>query len=151
MGIQYFDHSNYWMPIHYDTIKDGQNKISHLLFSKRLARLYESLTNQPTYLCGVIWYDCGDCAGSLVTVVFNVELVFMLLFIRLVLCFRMLVFRRSFSSLSFSFWMISWRCCCSCSKKGLTKWYLTIFTAARPRKSRPRKIPSNKVLYNKVF
>ena len=23
----------YWMPIHYDTIKDGQNKKSHLLFS----------------------------------------------------------------------------------------------------------------------
>ena len=22
----------YWMPIHYDTIKDGQNKNSHLLF-----------------------------------------------------------------------------------------------------------------------
>ena len=23
----------YWMPIHYDTIEDGQNKQSHLLFS----------------------------------------------------------------------------------------------------------------------
>ena len=23
----------YWMPIHYDTIEDGQNKKSHLLFS----------------------------------------------------------------------------------------------------------------------
>ena len=30
-GIQ---HSKYWMPIHYDTIEDGQNKKSHLLFSK---------------------------------------------------------------------------------------------------------------------
>ena len=27
-------HSKYWMPIHYDTIEDGQNKKSHLLFSK---------------------------------------------------------------------------------------------------------------------
>ena len=26
-------HSKYWMPIHYDTIEDGQNKKSHLLFS----------------------------------------------------------------------------------------------------------------------
>ena len=24
----------YWMPVHYDTIEDGQNKQSHLLFSK---------------------------------------------------------------------------------------------------------------------
>ena len=27
-------HSKYWVPIHYDTIKDEQNKKSHLLFSK---------------------------------------------------------------------------------------------------------------------
>ena len=27
-------HSKYWMPIHYDTIKDGQKKKSHILFSK---------------------------------------------------------------------------------------------------------------------
>ena len=27
-------HSKYWMPIQYDTIEDGQNKKSHLLFSK---------------------------------------------------------------------------------------------------------------------
>ena len=41
MGIQYFNrggyagihHSKYWMPNHYDTIEDGQNKKSHLLFS----------------------------------------------------------------------------------------------------------------------
>ena len=26
-------HSKYWMSIHYDTIEDGQNKKSHLLFS----------------------------------------------------------------------------------------------------------------------
>ena len=26
-------HSKYWMPIHYDTIEDGQNKKSHILFS----------------------------------------------------------------------------------------------------------------------
>ena len=38
--MQYFNqggsgihHSKYWMPIHYDTIADGQNKKSHLLFS----------------------------------------------------------------------------------------------------------------------
>ena len=30
-GIHY---SKYWMPIHYDTIEDGQNKKSHLFFSK---------------------------------------------------------------------------------------------------------------------
>ena len=29
-------HSKYWMPIHYDTIEDGQNKKSHLLSSKFL-------------------------------------------------------------------------------------------------------------------
>ena len=40
MGIQYFEwwmpappRLKYWMPIHYDTIEDGQNKKSHLLFS----------------------------------------------------------------------------------------------------------------------
>ena len=27
-------HSKYWMPIHYDTIEDGQNKKSELLLSK---------------------------------------------------------------------------------------------------------------------
>ena len=27
-------HSKYWMPIHYDTIKDEQNKKSDFLFSK---------------------------------------------------------------------------------------------------------------------
>ena len=27
-------HSKYWMSIHYDIIEDGQNKTSHLLFSK---------------------------------------------------------------------------------------------------------------------
>ena len=26
----------YWMPIHYDTIEDGQNKKSHLLFVKNI-------------------------------------------------------------------------------------------------------------------
>ena len=33
MGIQYPPRLKYWMPIHYDTIEDGQNKKSHLLFS----------------------------------------------------------------------------------------------------------------------
>ena len=30
----------YWMPIHYDTIEDGQNKTSHLLFSFLLIVLF---------------------------------------------------------------------------------------------------------------
>ena len=29
---QYPPRLKYWMPIHYDTIEDGQNKKSHLLF-----------------------------------------------------------------------------------------------------------------------
>ena len=33
-GYAGIHHSKYWMPIHYDTIEDGQNKKSHLLFSK---------------------------------------------------------------------------------------------------------------------
>ena len=44
MGIQYFNrggagihHSKYRMPIHYDTIEDGQNKTSHSLFSNQMA------------------------------------------------------------------------------------------------------------------
>ena len=32
-GYASIHHSKYWMPIHYDTIEDGQNKKSHLLFS----------------------------------------------------------------------------------------------------------------------
>ena len=32
-GYAGIHHSKYWMPIHYDTIEDGQNKKSHLLFS----------------------------------------------------------------------------------------------------------------------
>ena len=32
-GYAGIHHSKYWMPIHYDTIEDGQNKQSHLLFS----------------------------------------------------------------------------------------------------------------------
>ena len=33
-GYAGIHHSKYGMPIHYDTIEDGQNKKSHLLFSK---------------------------------------------------------------------------------------------------------------------
>ena len=33
-------HSKYWIPIHYDTIEDGQNKKSHLLFSKEPTLAY---------------------------------------------------------------------------------------------------------------
>ena len=33
-GCAGIHHSIYWMPIHYDTIEDGQNKTSHRLFSK---------------------------------------------------------------------------------------------------------------------
>ena len=32
-GYAGIHHSKYWRPIHYDTIEDGQNKQSHLLFS----------------------------------------------------------------------------------------------------------------------
>ena len=32
-------HSKYWMPIHYDTIEDGQNKKSHLSFSKSVTHI----------------------------------------------------------------------------------------------------------------
>ena len=32
-GYASIHHSKYWMPIYYDTIEDGQNKKSHLLFS----------------------------------------------------------------------------------------------------------------------
>ena len=43
MGIQYFNrgghHSKYWIPIHYDTIEDGQNKTSHRLFSKHFSTM----------------------------------------------------------------------------------------------------------------
>ena len=38
-------HSKYWMPIHYDTIENGQNKKSHLLFFKsRILKLYFPLS-----------------------------------------------------------------------------------------------------------
>ena len=57
MGIQYLivvdtgyagiHHSKYWMPIHYDTIEDGQNKKSHLLFSKYKKIQELSLTLWP--------------------------------------------------------------------------------------------------------
>ena len=36
-GYAGIHHSKYWMPIHYDTIEDGQNKKFHLLFSKTWA------------------------------------------------------------------------------------------------------------------
>ena len=32
-------HSKYWMPIHYDTIEDEQNRKSHLLFSNYVSKL----------------------------------------------------------------------------------------------------------------
>ena len=32
-GYAGIHHSKYWMPIHYDTIEDGQNNKYHLLFS----------------------------------------------------------------------------------------------------------------------
>ena len=32
-GYAGIHHSKYWMPIHYDTIEDGQNKKFHLLLS----------------------------------------------------------------------------------------------------------------------
>ena len=41
----------YWMPIHYDTIKNGQNKKSHLLFSNYIAL---SENNTSIYTCRLI-------------------------------------------------------------------------------------------------
>ena len=38
-GYAGIHHSKYWMPIHYDTIEDGQNKKFHLLFSKSASNL----------------------------------------------------------------------------------------------------------------
>ena len=46
-GYAGIHHSKYWMPIHYDTIEDGQNKKSHLLFSKlKSYSLYNSSCQQ---------------------------------------------------------------------------------------------------------
>ena len=36
-GYAGIHHSKYWMPIYYDTIEDGQNKQSHLLFSNSIS------------------------------------------------------------------------------------------------------------------
>ena len=49
-------HSTYWMPIHYDTIEDGQDKKSHLLFSNWLMvndwfKVCQTQTNLVFHLC----------------------------------------------------------------------------------------------------
>ena len=36
--MEYHHYSKYWMSIHYDTIEDGQNKKSNVLFSKCVLR-----------------------------------------------------------------------------------------------------------------
>ena len=51
-GYAGIHHSKYWMPIHYDTIEDGQNKKSHLLFSK-----YQKLF-WPLFWNGIISFKC---------------------------------------------------------------------------------------------
>ena len=49
-GYAGIHHSKYWMPIHYDTIEDGQNKQSHLLFSKRYTRVsIQELILRPAF------------------------------------------------------------------------------------------------------
>ena len=40
VGVAGIHHLKYWMPIHYDTIEDGQNKKSHLLFFKSKMFIY---------------------------------------------------------------------------------------------------------------
>ena len=44
-GYAGIHHSKYWMPIHYDTIEDGQNKKSHLLFSNSKLIMALGLSN----------------------------------------------------------------------------------------------------------
>ena len=39
-GCTGIHHSKYWMPIHYDTIEDGQNKTSHRFFSNYFLCLF---------------------------------------------------------------------------------------------------------------
>ena len=48
-GYAGIHHSKYWMPIHYDTIEDGQNKQSHLLFSKSTSSQIYSLSLHPKF------------------------------------------------------------------------------------------------------
>ena len=43
-GYAGIHHSKYWMPIHYDTIEDGQNKKSHLLFSNSKLMEFECIS-----------------------------------------------------------------------------------------------------------
>ena len=47
-------HSKYWMPIHYDTIEDGQNKKSHLLFSKSKSVDWAQDASNVARLCKII-------------------------------------------------------------------------------------------------
>ena len=60
-GYAGIHHSKYWMPIHYDTIEDGQNKKSHLLFSNHFTRLkmWLHITNKvllPVHLHCARWF-----------------------------------------------------------------------------------------------
>ena len=47
-------HSKYWMPIHYDTIEDGQNKTSHRLFSNstfsQIWQIWNNIGNYKIHL-----------------------------------------------------------------------------------------------------
>ena len=54
-GYAGIHHSKYWMPIHYDTIEDGQNKQSHLLFSNCLLVKRPLPGSVSTHLCHVLY------------------------------------------------------------------------------------------------
>ena len=55
-GYAGIHHSKYWMPIHYDTIGDGQNKKSHLLFSK-LHTSYAQHSQESVSICFYFSFD----------------------------------------------------------------------------------------------
>ena len=105
-GYAGIHHSKYWMPIHYDTIEDGQNKKSHLLFSKcPLPRegygnsLYHSsalctlLRSLSPYFCSIVtsWQATfeprkskeGICCGSHLAIKYGGELLCLLMFLLL--------------------------------------------------------------------
>ena len=46
-GCATIHHSKYWMPIHYDTIEDGQNKTSDRVFSKSTHLLPIIISDSP--------------------------------------------------------------------------------------------------------
>ena len=75
-GYAGIHHSKYWMPIHYDTIEDGQNKKSHLLFSNLKSMINLNSTLLSAYrpkltlfnamLVVVQWIDTTKLVNSFV-------------------------------------------------------------------------------------